>query len=175
MLLMESIQGRPGRRGGILRDGVHFEPGGAQPKHDAHEMIAENLQHFDRSAEAPCLAALKTQPGVLEKVQSLIFTFNDLRGCHRMPSVWCARSIRTGGGGGGVSAAICPKDHHRHEAAFIAHVERAGKMLRTTWRPLARKTRIRGRARRDTPTPAKELAALGESDSAKAAITKPIE
>jgi flagellar motor switch protein FliG len=49
-------------------------------KHDAHEMIAEIFNNFDRKAETRFLAGLEERNREsAEKVKSLMFTFNDLQ------------------------------------------------------------------------------------------------
>jgi len=49
-------------------------------KHDAHEMIAEIFNNFDRKAETRFLAGLEERNReAAERVKSLMFTFNDLQ------------------------------------------------------------------------------------------------
>ena len=129
-------------------------------KHDAHEMIAEIFNNFDRKAEARFLAGLEERNREsAEKVKSLMFTFNDLQRLAPQAMQVLLRTIQKDKlpvALKGTTDAI--------KTLFMSQMsERASKMLRDDIAGLGPvKMRDVEEAQAHITNTAKELAALGE-------------
>ncbi|HVZ08664.1 flagellar motor switch protein FliG [Rhodopila sp.] len=142
-------------------------------KHDAHAMIAEIFNNFDRKAEARFLAGLEERNReAAEKVKSLMFTFNDLQRLTPQALQTLLRTIQKD------KLPIALKgtaDPIRN--LFMSQMsERAAKMLRDDMAALgAVKLRDVEEAQAHITNTAKELAALGEIEINAGSDDKTIE
>jgi flagellar motor switch protein FliG len=129
-------------------------------KHDAHEMIAEIFNNFDRKAETRFLAALEERNReAAEKVKALMFTFNDLQRISASAMQVLLRAIQK------EKLPIALKGaSDSMRALFMAQMsERASKMLREDVAALGPvKMKDVEDAQAHITNTAKELAALGE-------------
>jgi flagellar motor switch protein FliG len=129
-------------------------------KHDAHEMIAEIFNNFDRKAEARFLAGLEERSREsAEKVKSLMFTFNDLQRLSPQAMQVLLRSIEKD------KLPVALKGtSEAMKTLFISQLsERASKMLRDDMAALGPvKMKDVEDAQAAITMVAKELAALGE-------------
>jgi flagellar motor switch protein FliG len=129
-------------------------------KHDAHEMIAEIFNNFDRKAETRFLAALEERNReAAEKVKALMFTFNDLQRISGSAMQVLLRAIQKEKLPIALKGASDPM-----RALFMAQMsERASKMLRDDVAALGPvKMKDVEDAQAHITNTAKELAALGE-------------
>ncbi|MBS0643267.1 MAG: flagellar motor switch protein FliG [Proteobacteria bacterium] len=140
---------------------------------DAHEMIAEIFNNFDRKAEARFLAGLEERSrDSAEKVKSLMFTFNDLQRLAPQAMQVLLRTIQKDKlpiALKGTSEAL------RH--LFMSQMsERASKMLRDDMAALGPvKMKDVEEAQVHITNTAKELAALGEIEISASNDDKTIE
>jgi flagellar motor switch protein FliG len=142
-------------------------------RHDAHELIAEIFNNFDRKSEARFLAGLgERNRESAEKVKSLMFTFNDLQRLAPAAMQVLLRSIEKDKlpiALKGTSTAM--------KTLFMSQLsERAGKMLRDDMAALGP---VRMKDVEDAQTAitlvAKELAASGEIEISATSEEKVIE
>ncbi|WP_428487334.1 flagellar motor switch protein FliG [Rhodopila sp.] len=142
-------------------------------KHDAHEMIAEIFNNFDRKAETRFLAGLEERNREsAEKVKSLMFTFNDLQRLSPPALQVLLRSIEKD------KLPIALKGTSETiKNLFISQLsERAAKMLRDDMAALGPvKMKDVEEAQTSITTTAKELAALGEIEIGGSSDDKVIE
>ncbi len=142
-------------------------------RHDAHEMIAEIFNNFDRKAETRFLAGLEERNREsAEKVKSLMFTFNDLQRLSPQAMQVLLRSIEKD------KLPVALKGtSDTMKNLFISQLsERAAKMLRDDMASLGPvKMKDVEDAQTAITTTAKELAALGEIEISAGSDDKVVE
>jgi flagellar motor switch protein FliG len=142
-------------------------------KHDAHEMLAEIFNNFDRKAETRFLAGLEERNREsAEKVKSLMFTFNDLQRLGPPAMQTLLRSIEKD------KLPIALKGtSDTMKNLFISQLsERAAKMLRDDMAALGPvKMKDVEDAQSSITAVAKELAALGEIEINQGSDDKVVE
>jgi flagellar motor switch protein FliG len=142
-------------------------------KHDAHEMIAEIFNNFDRKAETRFLAALEERNREsAEKVKALMFTFNDLQRLSAPAMQVLLRTIQKD------KLPVALKGtNDTMRALFMAQMsERASKMLRDDMAALGPvKMKDVEDAQAHITNTAKELAALGEIEISASGDDKIVE
>jgi flagellar motor switch protein FliG len=142
-------------------------------KHDAHEMLAEIFNNFDRKAETRFLAGLEERNREsAEKVKSLMFTFNDLQRLGPPAMQTLLRSIEKD------RLPIALKGtSDTMKNLFISQLsERAAKMLRDDMAALGPvKMKDVEDAQSSITAVAKELAALGEIEINQGSDDKVVE
>jgi len=142
-------------------------------KHDAHEMIAEIFNNFDRKAEARFLGGLEERNREsAEKVKSLMFTFNDLQRLSPQAMQLLLRSIQKDK----LPIALKGTSEVMKHLFMSQMSERAAKMLRDDMAALgAVKMKDVEDAQVTITNTAKELAALGEIEISASGDDKTIE
>ena len=142
-------------------------------KHDAHEMLAEIFNNFDRKAETRFLAGLEERNHEsAEKVKSLMFTFNDLQRLGPAAMQTLLRSIEKD------KLPIALKGtNDTMKNLFISQLsERAAKMLRDDMAALGPvKMKDVEEAQSSITTVAKELVAIGAIEISQGSDDKIIE